>query len=411
MDEKERFLYQTIIEGLSAGVLLIGENRRILMCNASAERFLGMADDAEGKTLAEAFFESESESYDKLLDIMLEAILNDNESYNVPVDLSLSGETKHFIASSYGIDMGDGKRASVLVLEDITELSALRDASKAAKEIGRLKDSIGRRDEILEKTFGQGITEERVDEILENGAIEKASDDKQILISLKGVKKEYHSGDSVLKVLRGIDLDIYEHEFLVVLGESGCGKSTMMNIVGGMDFLTDGTFLVEGKDYSHPSEKELTNFRRNYVGFIFQSYNLMPNLTALQNISFIAEIAKDPMKPEDAIAKVGLSERANNFPHQMSGGQQQRVSIARALVKNPTLILADEPTAALDYATSIEVLSVVEDVVRSQGKTVVMITHNDEIAKMADRVVKLKDGVVSSIRTNLHPLSAKDLVW
>ena len=247
--------------------------------------------------------------------------------------------------------------------------------------------------------------------IEEKGLLAVALPDQEPIVVLKNVTKEYKVGDGVLQVLKGINLEIYEKEFLVVLGESGCGKSTMMNIVGGMDFLTSGTLLIEGKDYSSPDEKELTMFRRNYVGFVFQSYNLMPNLTALENVEFIAEISEHPMDPMEAIDKVGLSERANNYPSQMSGGQQQRVSIARAIVKNPTLILADEPTAALDFQTSQEVLSVIEDIVRRQGKTVMMITHNTEIAKMANRVVKLKNGLVSSIKVNMHPLSASELSW
>ena len=245
----------------------------------------------------------------------------------------------------------------------------------------------------------------------EKGLSVDLGEQKEILATLRNVTKEFPSGDSVLRVLKGINLDIYKNEFVVVLGESGCGKSTMMNIVGGMDFLTDGQLLVEGKDFSHPSDVELTKYRREYIGFIFQSYNLMPNLTALENVQFIAELVKDPMDAADAIAKVGLSERANNYPGQMSGGQQQRVSIARAIVKKPKLILADEPTAALDYTTSIEVLSVVEDIVRKQGATVMMVTHNPEIAKMADRVVKVRNGKIASIKKNLHPVHAEELVW
>ena len=234
---------------------------------------------------------------------------------------------------------------------------------------------------------------------------------KTPIISLKNVTKEYKSGDGVLKVLKGIDLDIYENEFLVVLGESGCGKSTMLNIIGGMDSLTDGTLTIDGEDFSHPTEQDLTEYRRNYIGFIFQAYNLMPNLTAKENIEFIAEISKNPMSAGEALEMVGLSSRANNFPSQMSGGQQQRVSIARAIAKRPRLILADEPTAALDFQTGQEVLSVIENIVKKEGTTVVMITHNVEIAKMANRVIKLKSGKVSSIRTNSHPLSAADLSW
>ena len=245
----------------------------------------------------------------------------------------------------------------------------------------------------------------------EKGLIVDLGEQKEILATLKNVTKEFPSGDGVLKVLKGINLDIYKNEFVVVLGESGCGKSTMMNIVGGMDFLTDGTLTIEGKDFSHPTDAELTQYRREYIGFIFQAYNLMPNLTALENVQFIAELVKDPMAAAEAIDKVGLSARANNYPGQMSGGQQQRVSIARAIVKKPKLILADEPTAALDYTTSIEVLSVIEDIVKNQGATVMMVTHNVEIAKMADRVVKVRGGRIASIKKNLHPVHAQELVW
>ncbi|MBQ7266515.1 MAG: ATP-binding cassette domain-containing protein [Firmicutes bacterium] len=234
---------------------------------------------------------------------------------------------------------------------------------------------------------------------------------KKPIISLRDVKKEFKVGDTVLQVLKGINLDIYENEFLVVLGESGCGKSTMLNIIGGMDFLTSGVFEVEGKDYSNPDETQLTKYRRDYVGFIFQSYNLMPNLTAKENVEFIAELTQNSMDSSEAVAMVGLTERANNFPSQMSGGQQQRVSIARAIVKRPKIILADEPTAALDFVTGKEVLEVIEKIVKDGKTTVVMITHNVEIAKMADRVIKLKGGKVASIKYNLNPLSAKELEW
>ena len=245
----------------------------------------------------------------------------------------------------------------------------------------------------------------------EKGLVVDLGEQKEVLATLKDVTKEFPSGDSVLRVLKGINLTLYKNEFVVILGESGCGKSTMMNIVGGMDFLTDGSFTVEGKDFSHPSDAELTQYRRSYIGFIFQSYNLMPNLTALENVQFVAELVEHPMSAEEALEKVGLSSRANNYPGQMSGGQQQRVSSARAIVKRPKLILADEPTAALDYATSIEVLSVIEDIVRTDGASVMMVTHNPEIAKMADRVVKVRNGKIASIKKNLRPLHAEDLVW
>ena len=245
----------------------------------------------------------------------------------------------------------------------------------------------------------------------EKGFYVELEEKKKVLASLRNVTKQFQTGDTYNLVLKGINLDIYKNEFVVILGESGCGKSTMMNIVGGMDFLTSGTLTIEGEDFSRPTDDQLTKFRRDYVGFIFQAYNLMPNLTALENVEFIAELVDDPLPAEEALAKVGLTNRAGNYPGQMSGGQQQRVSIARALVKKPRLILADEPTAALDYTTSIEVLSVIEDIVKNNGTTVMMVTHNAEIAKMADRVVKLRNGKIASIKKNLHPLHAGELVW
>ena len=245
----------------------------------------------------------------------------------------------------------------------------------------------------------------------EKGLEVNAGEKKDVLIRLRGVIKDYPNGDGVTRVLKGIDLDIYKGEFLVILGESGCGKSTLVNIVGGMDSLTDGTLTIEGRDFSHPTDAELTQFRREYMGFVFQSYNLMPNLTAQENVQFIADIARDPMPAPEAIARVGLTNWADSYPSRLSGGQQQRVAIARAIVKNPHIIFADEPTAALDYQTSIEVLSVFERIMTMQGTTVVMITHNPEIAKMASRVVKLKNGLISSIKVNLSPLRAEELVW
>ncbi len=231
------------------------------------------------------------------------------------------------------------------------------------------------------------------------------------LVSLRGITRSFKSGDDRLEALKNINLDIYEKEFVVILGESGCGKTTILNIIGGMDHMTSGQLFMGDKDFSSPSEAELTDYRRNFLGFVFQDYHLMPNLTAKENVEFIAELSKDSMSADDAINLVGLSDRSGNYPSQMSGGQQQRVSIARAICKKPRLILADEPTAALDFATSIEVLSVFENIVREQGTTVVMVTHNNEIAKMANRIVKVKDGQIERIITNQKPLSASDLSW
>ena len=248
-------------------------------------------------------------------------------------------------------------------------------------------------------------------DIEDKGFTFRPFEDREPVVNLRGIIKEFMNGDEVRRILKGVDLDVYPGELMVVLGESGCGKSTLLNIIGGMDMMTEGSLIVEGKDMSRPTEDELTEYRREYIGFIFQAYNLMPNLSAYENIEFIGEIANDPMDSAAALRMVGLEDKANSMPSALSGGQMQRVSIARALVKNPKIILADEPTAALDYDTSIKVLKVIEDIVRERNTTVLMVTHNPEIAKMANRVVKLRDGKISSIRVNMHPLHAMDLVW
>ena len=232
----------------------------------------------------------------------------------------------------------------------------------------------------------------------------------EVVISLKDICREFKNGDVITKVLKGVNLDIYKGEFLTLLGESGCRKSTLLNIIGGMDQATTGSFTYMGEDFSYATQEQLTDYRRNNVGFIFQGYNLMPNLNAIQNLNLIGELVEDPMDSSEALELVGLSERKNNYPSQLSGGQQQRVSIARALVKKPKLILADEPTAALDYATSIEVLSVMERIVES-GATLVMVTHNKEISRMADRVVHMRDGRMYEVTVNRHRAHATDLVW
>ncbi len=232
-----------------------------------------------------------------------------------------------------------------------------------------------------------------------------------VIVSLENVSREFKSGDNKLEALKNISLEIYEKEFAVILGESGCGKTTILNIIGGMDQMTSGKLLIDGEDYSNPTTQQLTEYRRKFIGFVFQDYHLMPNLTARENVEFIAELSSNSMDANEAIKLVGLSERADNYPSQMSGGQQQRVSIARAICKNPRLILADEPTAALDFSTSIEVLTVFEDIVRTKGTTVVMVTHNNEIAKMANRIIRIKDGQIDQIINTPTPLHATDLSW
>lgn len=233
---------------------------------------------------------------------------------------------------------------------------------------------------------------------------------QDVLISIKDAKKEFKNGEFITKVLKGINLDIYKGEFIVLLGESGCGKSTLLNAIGGMDSLTSGEIIFENKDLAKASSNELTYYRRNHIGFIFQSYNLMPNLNVKENVDLIAELVKKPMDSMKALESVGLKDRSKNYPSQLSGGQQQRVSIARALVKNPTIIMADEPTAALDYETSLEVLSTLENIT-AKGTTLIMVTHNEEISKMANRVVRLRNGQVYEITVNRHPCHATDLVW
>ena len=242
-------------------------------------------------------------------------------------------------------------------------------------------------------------------------SLEKVRKGKPVLIEVRKLCKDYLSGEDMLRVLRELNMNIYEGEFVVLLGESGCGKSTLMNIIAGMDNLTEGTLNIGGKDFSHPTDADLTAFRRHDVGFVFQNYNLMPNLTALENIQFLADLVPEPMDAREALEKVGLGDRADHYPSQLSGGQQQRVSIARAIVKKPRLIFADEPTAALDYQSSIEVLGIFEEIRKTQDTTIVMITHNPEISKMADRVIRIRDGRVSSIKINQGPARAQDLVW
>ena len=234
--------------------------------------------------------------------------------------------------------------------------------------------------------------------------------EREVIMSVRDLKKDFQNGDILTKVLKGINFDIFDGEFICFLGESGCGKSTLLNIIGGLDKATSGRFSFMGKDYSGAEENELTDYRRDNIGFVFQSYNLMPNLTAKQNIDLIAELVEKPMDSHEALKLVKMEDRADNYPSQLSGGQQQRVSIARALVKKPKLIMADEPTAALDYQTSIEILSTFEDVIAS-GTTLIMVTHNEEITRMANRVIRFRDGKVYEITVNNKPAKAVDLVW
>lgn len=235
-------------------------------------------------------------------------------------------------------------------------------------------------------------------------------ENRQTIMSVRDIKKDFTNGSIVTKVLKGVSFDVFDGEFLCLLGESGCGKSTILNIIGGMDKATSGSFTFMGKEYSNATEDELTEYRRNNIGFIFQSYNLMPNLNAKQNLDLISELVDKPKDTDELLRLVGMDDKASNYPSELSGGQQQRISIARALIKNPKIILADEPTAALDYATSIEVLSALSDVV-ANGTTLIMVTHNEEITKMADRVIRFRDGKLYEVTVNKKPAKAEDLVW
>ena len=238
----------------------------------------------------------------------------------------------------------------------------------------------------------------------------KPNEDKELLLSIKDLYKTYDNSIIKNKVLKGINIDIYKGEFLCILGESGCGKSTLLNIIGGLIDADRGSLLFNGREILGLSEKELTKHRRNNIGYIFQSYNLMPNLTAKQNLDLIAELIKDSESSTNMLKMVGMEDKIDSYPSELSGGQQQRVSIARALVKKPILILADEPTAALDCETSRGVLEVFEKVVKN-GQTLIVVTHNENITKIANRVIRLKNGKIYETSININPMKAKDLEW
>jgi putative ABC transport system ATP-binding protein len=230
-------------------------------------------------------------------------------------------------------------------------------------------------------------------------------------VELAGVKKIYHMGEVEIEAAAGIDFAIAKGEFAVVVGPSGAGKTTVLNILGGMDTATEGSVLVDGQDIAKYSQRRLTAYRRDDIGFVFQFYNLIPNLTALENVELALQICKNPMDARTVLEEVGLGERLDNFPAQLSGGEQQRVSIARALAKNPKLLLCDEPTGALDYNTGKSILKLLQDTCREKGMTVILITHNSAIAPMADRVIRIKNGKVSDITVNEHPVSVDTIEW
>ena len=230
-------------------------------------------------------------------------------------------------------------------------------------------------------------------------------------LSLENVGKIYKSGEVEAVALSGVSLELDEGEFAVILGSSGAGKTTLLNLLGGMDSATSGKILLGGKDVTALDKKGLCDYRRNDVGFVFQFYNLMPNLTALENVEIAVEICKNHLSPEETLKQVGLGDRLGNFPAQLSGGEQQRVSIARAIAKNPKLLLCDEPTGALDSATGVLVLKLLLKMAREYGKTIVIVTHNQNIAKMADTVIHVKNGKIVSSENQENPVSADEIDW
>lgn len=230
-------------------------------------------------------------------------------------------------------------------------------------------------------------------------------------IELKNNTKIYQSGDATIYANKDITFSINKGELVVILGSSGVGKSTLLNILGGMEPNTSGDVIVAGKNIASYNAKQLTTYRRNYVGFVFQFYNLIPNLTAKENVELAAQIVPDAMNPDEALREVDLSDREQNFPAQLSGGEQQRVAIARAIAKKTELLLCDEPTGALDYKTGKRILKILQDMSRKNGSTVLIVTHNAAIAPIADKVIRIRDGSIQKIETNDHPADISSIEW
>lgn len=232
-----------------------------------------------------------------------------------------------------------------------------------------------------------------------------------VFVELKDVKKTYKMGEVEIHAVDGVNFQIEQGEFVIIVGPSGAGKTTVLNILGGMDSATSGKVVVGGIDISHYGTKQLTAYRRSEIGFVFQFYNLVQNLTAKENVELATQISKNPLEPVKVLEQVGLKERMNNFPAQLSGGEQQRVAIARALAKNPKLLLCDEPTGALDYKTGKAILKLLQDTCRREGMTVIVITHNSAIAPMADRVIYIKNGKVDHMEMNEQPMPVEQIEW
>ncbi len=234
---------------------------------------------------------------------------------------------------------------------------------------------------------------------------------RETVFRARAISKTYQMGEVIIHALRGVDLDLYAGELVVMLGASGSGKSTLLNILGGLDHASEGELTYRDQDLSRASDAQLTRFRRDHVGFVFQFYNMIPSLTARENVAIVTDIAADPMRPEQALDLVGLADRMDHFPSQLSGGEQQRVAIARAIAKRPAVLMCDEPTGALDSKNGIRVLQVIEQINEEIGTTTAIITHNEVIASMADRVIRLKDGRVDEVQRNPTRADPADLNW
>ena len=230
-------------------------------------------------------------------------------------------------------------------------------------------------------------------------------------VEFRDVSKVYHMGDVEVRAVDHMDFSMERGEFVVIVGPSGAGKTTVLNMLGGMDTATSGTITLDGREVSSFSERELTLYRRHDVGFVFQFYNLVQNLTALENVELASQICRDPLDPAEVLGKVGLAARIDNFPAQLSGGEQQRVAIARAIAKNPKLLLCDEPTGALDYETGKAILCLLQDTCHETGQTVAVVTHNAAFEAIADRVIRIRGGRAAAVETNAHPASAMTLEW
>ena len=231
------------------------------------------------------------------------------------------------------------------------------------------------------------------------------------IVEFKNVTREYITGEHSLKALDGVNLTLEEGNFIVVLGQSGAGKSTLLNLLGGLDSPTEGTIVVDGKDISTLSRDELAEYRASKVGFVFQFYNLIPTLTVLENVALVKEIAPDALDPVKILEEVDLADHLHNFPAELSGGEQQRVSIARAIAKNPKILLCDEPTGALDSETGVVVLKLLLNMAKNYGKTIVIVTHNQNIAKMADVIIRVRSGKIKSVEENQNPTAVEDIEW